>query len=220
MVVGSHQFCNRDFCRALKDLLGFNVLLLLLDGSAVFGRLEAIDDWVVYVLPAAGVTGVVTVRYRPPNVAFVPDILLSEMLVDLCDIIAVVEGPYLASPLSKGDAAIVAAASAPNLTPKQSAKANMTYTRQQQTLVDVLEDFQAQNIGLLLMGGWVIAGQVGGTDDCVALIGPATVTSTSQFLVLGGLNIFGPALDGGALTLYGTYRSLVNLKTMMGTMFP
>jgi len=223
MVVGSHQFCNRDFCRAMKDLRGFNVLVLLIDGSAVFGRLEAIDDWVVYILPAAGISGVVTVRYRPPNVAFVPDILLTEMLVDLCDIVAVVEGPYLVSPLSKGDAVPAGTAATPVLTPKQAAKANManmTNTRQQQTLVDILEDFEAQNLGILLLGGWVIAGQVGEACDCVAVVGPATVTSVSPFLVLGALNIFGPALNGGLLTLFGTFRALVNLKTMMGTMFP
>jgi hypothetical protein len=217
MVVGSHQLCNREFCRALRDLRGFNILALIADGSAVFGRLEAIDDWVAFILPAAGITGVVTVRYRPPSVPLVPDILLSEMLVDVCDIVAVIEGPYLVSPLSKSDAQLVGALPVET---KAAVMVKPNMTRQQQTLVDVIDDFSGQNLGLLLLGGWVIAGQVGDMCDYLTLTGPSTVTSVPPLLILGSLNIFGPALEGGALNLYGTYRALANLKTMLGTMFP
>lgn len=58
METGLHHFCNREFCRALRDLRGYNFLLLLIDGSAVFGQIGRINDWVLGVLPPIGVPGV------------------------------------------------------------------------------------------------------------------------------------------------------------------
>ncbi|MBP2644793.1 MAG: hypothetical protein H6Q75_233 [Firmicutes bacterium] len=218
MNTGSHHYSNREFVRELKGLAGRNVLLLLLDGSAVFGRLGGIDDWVISVLPAVGLSGVNTVRFRPPN-ATLPeyDILLSEALIDICTITAVVEGPFLIPPISKacGLASNQMAVHKPMIKPKSTG----TYVRQQCKLLEQLDEFGGQNIGALLVGGWVIGGQLSEVDECVILFGPGT-SAAPLMICIGALNVFGPSFPGGILPLFGTFRAWVNLKTLTSVLIP
>lgn len=90
------ELINRPFIEQLCLLEGSNVLLLLVDGTAVFGRIGLLDD-VVRILPALGVAGVAQVQVLPPNSTVV--ILASEVIIDAHDIIHIVEGPFLVSPI-------------------------------------------------------------------------------------------------------------------------
>jgi small nuclear ribonucleoprotein (snRNP)-like protein len=210
-----HHFCNREFVKALKGLRGRNILLLLFDGSAVFGRIGIIDDWEMSILPASGIAGVNTVRFRPPNSSLPDvDILLSEMLLDVCDIVAAVEGPYVIPPISK-----VCTTPAVKNNQGGSVKAKAVYTRPHSKVIDDFEDFVGQNVGVLCLGGWVVGGQLSESDDCLMLFGPGTATAP-LLLTLGALNIFGPALTGGLLPLFGTFRSWVNLQTVTSILIP
>lgn len=212
---GLHHFCNREFVRGLKELRGRNVLLLLFDGSAVFGRIGGIDDWVVAIFPATGITGVTTVRFRPPNPMLAPvDILLSDMLIDACDICAVIEGPFIVPPISKACTAAVATNDF-----KPTLKNKPSYTRQQCKLVEELAAAEGQDVGVLLLGGWVVGGQLEDVDECAALIDPGT-SAAPLLITIGAVNLFGPALIGGILSLFGTFRAWVNLKTLTSVMFP
>ncbi|MDR3564829.1 MAG: hypothetical protein P4N59_25820 [Negativicutes bacterium] len=213
---GLHHFCNREFCRALRDLRGHNFLLLLLDGSAVFGQIGRVDDWVVSMLPVIGVPGANSAFFHPANDTPAPlDIPLSEVLVDVCDIAAAVEGRFVVPPLSEGFAPVPMPID-PNLAPKFTP---YPIARQQGRLLDELAEFKDQNGGVLLLGGWVIAGQLGEVCDCMTLIGTATITAPI-LVTTGALNIFGPAVPGGMLSLCGKYRAWVNLKTLTSILLP
>lgn len=105
MSIPLHHFCNREFLEELVELKERNVLLLLVDGNAVFGRISRIDDGVVMILPALGITGLTLVQFRPPNPT-APIILVSQVFIDWCNIAHVVEGSFVVSP-------IIATAAAP-----------------------------------------------------------------------------------------------------------
>jgi hypothetical protein len=220
METGLHHFCNREFCRALRDLRGYNFLLLLLDGSAVFGQIGAINDWVLSVLPPIGVPGVNKVLFRPANGVEGPlDIPLGEMLVDLCDIAAAIEGRFAVPPLRTAftpPPVPIQADVVPQFKPYPIMR---QLTRQQERLLEELARFNGQDGGVGLLGGWVIGGLLGEVCDCMTLIGTATIEAPI-LITLGALNIFGPAIPCGMLSLCGKYRAWVNLKTLTSVLMP
>lgn len=208
-----HHYANRELAVELRQLRDRNVMLLLIDGSAVFGRLGRLDDCIITVLPAVAIVGVTAVRFRPPNPTLPGvDILVSQFLVDICNIAGVVEGPFVFPPISEtGKPAGKYGA--------MHAKTGKTMARQQSEMIGELEEFDGQNVGVVTVGGWVIGGQLGEVFDCVAVFGPGT--SASPLLVtLGTVNVFGPALVGGVQPMVGTFRIWVNLKALTGILIP
>lgn len=211
-----HHFCNREFVAELRQLRDRNVLLLLLDGSAAFGRLGRIEDCVLEVLPAVGIIGVNAVRFRTPNLSLPGggDILLNEMLLDVCSVAAIVEGPFVFPPLSETGKPPVS----PKYTPSYP-KTVKSVVRQQNELICELEEFEGQNVGVMCVGGWTIGGQLGEVCDCVAVFGPGT-TSAPPLITLGAVNVFGPALMCGLQPMVGTFRCLSNLRALTGVLIP
>ncbi len=210
-----HHYANRELASELRQLRDRNVLLLLIDGSAVFGRLGRLDDNAITVLPAVSITGVTMVRFRPPNPTLPGvDILVSEFIVDVCDIAAIVEGPFVFPPISE--------TGKPAGGGKYNAlqtKQGKTMVRQQSEMIDELSDFEGQAVGVVIVGGWVIGGQLGEVFDCVAVFGPGT-TSSPLLITLGAINVFGPALVGGVQPMVGTFRTWVNLLALTGLLIP
>jgi hypothetical protein len=96
-----HHFCNREFIEELMELRERNVLLLLIDGSAVFGRVVNCCecDCVVRLLPPIGITGITNVVFHPSNPTMTTSILVGEVFIDVCDIAHIIEGPFVVSPL-------------------------------------------------------------------------------------------------------------------------
>ncbi len=210
-----HCYCNRELAQELRGLRDRNVLLLLIDGSAVFGRLGRLEDRLITVLPAVGIVGVTAVRFRPPNPTLPGvDILVSEFIVDVCDIAIVVEGPFVFPPISETGKL----ASGGKYGGHQM-KAGKSMVRQQSELIEELEELEGQNVGIVIIGGWVIGGQLGEVSDCVALFGPGT-TAAPLLITIGALNVFGPALVGGVQPMVGTFRAWVNLLALTGLMLP
>ncbi|MDR3591897.1 MAG: hypothetical protein P4N41_19760 [Negativicutes bacterium] len=217
---GLHHFCNREFCRALRDLRGYNFLLLLIDGSAVFGQIGAMSDWVVGILPPVGVPGVNQVLFRPANGVQEPlDIPLCEMLLDICDIAAMIEGRFAVPPLSAAFTPTPLPVQA-NVVPQFKPYPIMRQmTRQHEKLLEELVRFNGRDGGVGLFGGWVIGGLLGEVCDCMMLIGTGAVESP-LLVTLGALNVFGPAIPGGMLSLCGKYRAWVNLKPLTSVLVP
>lgn len=209
-----HHYANRELAIELRQLRDRNVMLLLIDGSAVFGRLGRLEDCIITVLPAVAIVGVNAVRFRPPNPTLpCVDILASQFLVDVCNIAGVVEGPFVFPPISE--------TGKPATGGKYGAMHAKTgkMVRQQNELIDELEEFEGQNVGVVVVGGWVVGGQLGEVFDCVAVFGPGT--SVAPLMVtLGAVNVFGPALVGGVQPMVGTFRVWVNLKALTGILVP
>ncbi len=210
-----HHYANRELAVELRQLRDRNVLMLLIDGSAVFGRLGRLDDNIVTVLPAVAIAGVTAVRFRPPNPTLPGvDILVSQFLVDICDIAGVVEGPFVFPPISETGKAVSGGKYG-----SQQAKTGKNMNRQQSEMIEELAELEGQNTGVVVVGGWVIGGQLGEVFDCVAVFGPGT--SASPLLVtLGAVNVFGPALVGGVQPMVGTFRVWVNLRALTGVLIP
>lgn len=236
-----HHFCNREFVEQLCDLQDRNVLLLMVDGSAVFGRIARIDDCVLSVVPPIGVTALNFVQFRPPNGTLPLPLILSQMFIDVCDIAHVIEGPFIFSPLfpflfpGALGAADGAAVGTPVPPAVQSIIEQITTGaqgqglrsepsaaipgRQQRELLEELCELEGQNIAITTLGGWTIGGQLGEVDDCVALIS----TGTSIFppiVFLGVVLVFGPAFPLGFIVLLGTFRVWSNLKTLTQVILP
>ncbi len=210
-----HCFCNRELAAELRSLRDRNVLLLLIDGSSVFGRLGRLEDRVITVLPAVSIVGVTAVRFRPPNPTLPGvDILVSEFLVDVCNIAIIVEGPFVFPPVSETGKLVSGGKYC-----GQQTKAGKGMIRQQSELIEELEELEGQNVGVVIIGGWVIGGQLGEVFDCVALFGPGT-TAAPLLITIGAVNVFGPALVGGVLPMVGTFRAWVNLLALTGLLLP
>lgn len=208
-----HHYANRELAVELRQLRDRNVLLLLIDGSAVFGRIGRLDDCIVTVLPAVAIVGVTAVRFRPPNPTLPGvDILVSQFLVDVCDIAGVVEGPFIFPPISE-------TGKAPGKYGAVQAKQGKNMTRQQSEMIEELAELEGQNTGVIVVGGWVIGGQLGEVSDCVAIFGPGT-SASPLLITLGAVNVFGPALVGGVQPMVGTFRAWVNLRALTGVLIP
>lgn len=227
-----HHLCNKEFVRELCDLRDRNVLLLMVDGSAVFGRIGFIDDCALSVVPPVGVTTLNFVQFRPPNPNLPLPLIVSQLFIDVCDIAHVVEGPFLASPLLPliGDlttANSVASDTVQSIVSQitQGSPAMRTEEptaladRIQRGLLEELCDLEGQNIAITTLGGWTIGGQLGEIDDCVSIIS----SGTSLFpptVFLGVVLIFGPAFPLGFTVLIGTFRVWSNLKTLTQVILP
>lgn len=210
-----HHYCNRELAAEIRQLRERNVFLLLIDGSAVFGRMGRLDDNLVNILPAIGIGCVSSVRFRPPNPTLPSvDILVSEFVVDVCNIAVIIEGPFVFPPISETGKMPTGKYSYP---PNKAGKAQIT--RQQCELISELAEFEGQNVGVVLIGGWVIGGQLGDVLECVAVFGPGT-SASPLLITLGSLNVFGPALVGGLQPMVGTFRAWVNLKALTGMLIP
>ncbi|MGI6091606.1 MAG: hypothetical protein GX348_11435 [Veillonellaceae bacterium] len=236
-----HHFCNREFVKQLCDLQDRNVLLLMVDGSAVFGRIARIDDCVLSVVPPVGVTALNFVQFRPPNGTLPLPLILSQIFIDVCDIAHAIEGPFVFSPLFPlhlpggiGPNGVDAAGT--QIPPAVQSIIEQITTgtgaqgfrsepsaalpgRQQHELLEELCDLEGQNIAITTLGGWTIGGQLGEVDDCVSLIS----TGTSIFppiVFLGVVLVFGPAFPLGFIVLLGTFRVWSNLKTLTQVILP
>lgn len=228
-----HHLCNREFVEQLCDLRDRNVLLLMVDGSAVFGRIARIDDCVLSVVPPVGVTALNFVQFRPPNPTLPLPLIVSQIFIDVCDIAHVIEGPFVISPLL---ALIGSAITATGTTispavqsivqqitegtgAQRNAPAAAVAGRQQCELIEELEELEGQNIAITTLGGWTIGGQLGEVDDCVSVIS----TGTSIFppiVFLGVVLVFGPAFPLGFTVLLGTFRVWSNLRTLTEVILP
>lgn len=212
-----HHYCNRELAAEIRQLRERNVLLLLIDGSAVFGRMGRLDDRLLSVLPAVGIVGVNTVRFRPPNPTLPSvDILVTEFVVDVCDIAIIIEGPFVFPPIS--ETGKLAGGGKMNFNSGKKPLKQPGY-RQQGELIEELEEYVSQNVGVIIVGGWVIGGLLGEVFDCVAVFGPGT-TASPLLITLGAVNVFGPALVGGLQPMVGTFRAWVNLKALTGILIP
>ncbi len=207
------HLCNKKFVCEIETLRDRNVLLLLVDGSAVFGRIARIEDCVISVVPPLGITALNFVQFRPPNPTLVTPLQVSQVLIDFCDVAHIIEGPFIATPLTAAAATVATAPQAArNVILPQS-------TRPQRELLDELCDLQNQNLGITTLGGWTILGVLSWVDDCVSLVSPATAIFPPYFFQ-GEVTVFGPAFLGGFIRLAGTFRVWSNLKTLTQVILP
>lgn len=226
-----HHLCNREFVKELCDLRDRNVLLLMVDGSAVFGRVGHIDDCVLSVVPPVGVTALNFVQFRPPNPTLPLPLIVSQLFIDVCDIAHVIEGPFIVSPLlpilgclgTNGIASDTVQSIVSQITQgNQAMRTEPTVAatdRTQRELLEELCDLEGQNIAITTLGGWTIGGQLGEVDDCVSVISSGT-SVFPPIVFLGVVLVFGPAFPLGFIVLIGTFRVWSNLKTLTQVILP
>lgn len=212
-----HHFCNREFIEELVDLYRRNVLLLMIDGSAVFGRIVTIDGNIAKILPPVGIVGYMAVplagvEFRPPNDNLAVSIFTSEVLVDVCNIAAVVEGTFLESPLTPVNGPA-------DLTQSMTGTVGQRSSKPQCELIGELEQLEGTNAGVTVLGGWTVSGEIAAVNDCIAVIGPSTANNPF-FLIFGAVSILGPALPLGLVFLFGAFRAWVNLKALVQVLEP
>ncbi|MPN21023.1 hypothetical protein SDC9_168402 [bioreactor metagenome] len=210
-----HHFCNREFTEELEELVERNVLLFMLDGSVIFGRITRFCDCVATILPAIGINGYYGqafpfVQFRPPNGTLFAPLTISEVDVDVCNIAAVIEGPFVLSPLAVVNGFRVG---------KTPLTATSFPERKVDSLEEELKELEGQNIGVSTLGGWTFGGQLGDVDDCIVLIGSAT-TNFPPALVIGSVVVFGPAFPGGSIVLTGNFHAWINLKAVVQVLLP
>ncbi len=220
-----HHFCNRGLVEQLAEFRERNVLLLLIDGTAIFGRVGRIDDCVISMVPPVGCGGLNLVQYRPPNPTLVFPLLVSQILVDICNLAHIVEGPFVFPPLTKclppplavdgvGAPSFVAPAAV------QSARTAVAGERPQRELFCELEQLEGQNVAIATLGGWIIAGQLGEVRrHCISVISTAT-TFFPPFFFIGFVTVFGPVFPGGFTVLPGTFRVWSNLCALTEVVLP
>lgn len=210
-----HHFCNQEFIEEIEELVERNVLVFMLDGSVLFGRITRVCDCVVTIMPAIGINNYYGsafpfIEFRPPNGTLAVPLAVSEVEVDACNIAAVIEGPFVLSPLAAVNGIMVR-------------NAPLTATsypeRRLHSLVEELKEVEGQNIGVTTLGGWTFSGQLGDVDECIILIGSATVNFPPA-LILGTVVVFGPAFPGGAIVLTGNFHAWINSKSVVQVLLP
>jgi hypothetical protein len=215
-----HHFCNREICGKLCELQDRNVLLLLIDGTAVFGRIGRIDDLVLSVVPAIGLAGLNFVQLRPPNSTLRLPILVSQLLIDVCNVAHLVEGPFILPPLLFP---LLSESDTPDSPDSATSQAERTISgadRQHCALIEELEVLQGQTCALVTLGGWIIGGQLGEIQrDCLSLMSAGT-SFFPPLILPGTVTIFGPAFPHGIKRLSGPFRVWSNLKALTQTILP
>ncbi len=217
-----HHFCNRELLEELADFRERNVLLLLIDGTAIFGRVGRIDDCVISMVPPVGCGTLNLVQYRPPNPTLAFPLLVSQLFVDVCDLAHIVEGPFVFPPLTSPIPPPVAfdSVGAPPPLAAQGVRLDEVGERPQRELICELEELEGQNIAIATLGGWIIAGQLGEVSrHCISVISTAT-TFFPPFFFIGFVTIFGPVFPGGFTVLPGTFRVWSNLCALTTVVHP
>ncbi|VBB05192.1 Hypothetical protein LUCI_0399 [Lucifera butyrica] len=207
------QFGNRVIYRKLIDLQNHNILFLLIDGSAVFGRIARIDGDTVSVISPCNVNYLALGPDEADNCDMTAPVPVSQVLIDICDIITFVEGPFTPSP--RPVTAPLTQSPLPNDIP---AGPPIMLSRQYR-LIEELEELESQNLALTVLKGWVIGGQLSEVFDRIALFTRASIDST-PLLLSGSLSFFGPAFPSGVLHLAGAFRAWVNLKGLTRVILP
>ncbi|MDT8900452.1 hypothetical protein [Anaeroselena agilis] len=217
-----HHFCNREILEELADFRERNVLLLLIDGTAIFGRVGRIDDCIISMVPPVGIGGLTLVQYRPPNPTLAFPLLVNQLYVDVCNLAHIVEGPFLFPPLSAPfpPQGVLDAAVPPGPPLAMSVRADEAGERPQRELFCELEELEGQNVAIATLGGWIIAGQLGEVSrHFISVISTAT-TFFPPFYFLGFVTVFGPVFPGGFTVLGGTFRVWSNLCALTEVVLP
>jgi hypothetical protein len=213
-----YEYSNKHFIEKLGKLKDRNVLLLLLDGSAAFGRIGRIDDWVVTILPALNISELNFVQFHSTHPILVDHpILTSQLFIDSHDIAHVVEGPFILPPLSS--------TTIPNTssdTNEQIAKVEASTPipgRQYCKLAEELEELENKNAAIVTLGGWLIGGKTGKTDHALSLIKPGDAL-LPPLILPNTITIFGLAFPQGLRLSQNTAKVWSNLKTLAQIILP
>lgn len=237
------QFCNRGFMEQLCQLEDMNVLLLMIDGSAAFGRIASSsgNKRILRLVQPVGVTFPVGVTngvvFRPANPDLAAPIILAQAWIDVCDIAFVFWGTFPTIPLftvALGAFQSGSGSSAGNASTTANAGTRIEEERQGFNfgfnnnginqgalcaLIEELRELTVRNVSLVTLGGWTVTGQLGQVFDCVALINPATAT-IPFVATIGTISISGPAIPGGALIIPAPVSAWVNLATLTQILQP
>lgn len=206
-----YEYSNKQFIEKLGNLKSRNVLLLLLDGSATFGRIGHIDDWVVTILPALNISELNFVQFHSAQPTLVDHpILTSQLFIDSRDIAHIVEGPFILPPLS----------STTNTSSDTKAEASTPIPgRQYCKLAEELEELENQNVAIVTIGGWLIGGKIGKTDHALSLIKPGDAL-LPPLIQPNTLTIFGSAFPLGLRLSLSTAKVWSNLKVLTQIILP
>lgn len=223
------QLCNRGFIEELCELRDMNVLLLMIDGSAAFGRIaDFSNNHILRLVQPVGVTfppGVVNgVVFRPANPDLAAPIIVAQAWIDICDIAFVFWGTFPFIPLFPGvltavSDGVTGAYNGTRTTTDEERQANFNFNNQCCVLAHELCELIVRNISLVTLGGWTVTGQLGQVHDGVALINPATATIPFVTTV-GTISISGPAIPGGVILIPSAVSAWANLAALTQILQP
>ena len=207
-----YQYGNKHLIEKLGKLKNRDVLLLLLDGSATFGRIDRIDDWVVTILPTTSIPdqGFVQLRATGSSLAADP-ILASQLFIDSRNIIHIVEGPFTLSPLST--------ITTPN---DQTARTEASVPipgRQYCKLIEELQELAGQNVAISTLGGWTIGGKLVEIEHSLSLIHIGD-SLLPPLIIPNTITIFGSVFPLGLRLSINTVKIWSNLKALTQVILP
>lgn len=266
----SHH-CNPCFITELNELVDMNVLLLMVDGSAAYGRLATTSTRnVLRLVQPVGAQFPPNVRngvvFHPANPEANPPLILAQILIDACDIAVVIWGTFPFVPLLAGEeeeeengcgcwnhgegngfnppygAGMGTAGAGFNYAnaggyfnvpfgprdDKEDTASSQTrpsnYNMNNNTnfncaLINDLQSLIVRNIGLVTLGGWTVAGQLGQVANGMALVTPSTANIPPIF-TQGMLTVAGPAIPDGYLQLPHSVSAWVNLAVLTQVLQP
>lgn len=213
-----YAYSNKQLIEKLGKLKGRNVLLLLLDGSAAFGRIGRIDDWVVIILPALDIPELDFVQFHSTHPSLVDhSILTSQLFIDSRNVAHVVEAPFRFSPLSS--ATIPNISSDTNDQIVKAAASTPIPGRQYCKLAEELEELENENAAIVTLGGWIIGGKTGKTDHVFSCIKPGDAL-LPPLILPNTIIIFGLAFPQGLRITLSTAKVWSNLKTLAEIILP
>lgn len=212
-----YHYSNQQFIEKLGKLKDRNVLLLFGDGSAAFGCIGRIDDWVVTLLPAINITDLNFVQLRSTGSSLADDpILTSQLFIDSRDIIHIVEGPFIVPPLRA-----IATSDHPSIN-DQIARTEASVPipgRQYCKLAEELQELAGQNVAIATLGGWTIGGKIVEIDHSLSLINIGD-SLLPPLIIPNAVTIFGSVFPLGLRLSMNTVRIWSNLKALTQVILP
>lgn len=209
----SHSCFNRELLDRLSRLKERNVLLLLLDGSAIFGCLVRVDNTVLTLRPPLALPETPFVSFRLASSPLTATWSASQLFIDSQEIAHVVEGPFLASPLSDPETAPLTAEVLPQqVTPPIPG-------RQYCKLAEELIELADHHVTIATLGGWAIGGCLKEANLYLARIETATV-HLPPLIPFSSVSLFGSAFPYGHKQLAGTFAIWSNLKILTQVILP
>lgn len=209
-----YPYSNKSFIEKLSKFKNRDVLLLLLDGSAAFGRIERIDDWTVTLLPATSIPEQTFVQLCPAAFADQP-ILTSQLFIDSRSILHFVESSFILSPLSP--LATPVSPSPPTI-PKTESNAPIP-ARQYCELAEELQELAGKNIAIMTLGRWILGGKFIKTERSISLI-TAGDSLLPPFVHPNRVTIFGAVFPLGLDLSIPPVRIWSNLKALTQIIVP
>lgn len=200
---------NREFIAELTEATGRNIILLMVDGSLIFGSIGRIEHAELHIIAPVAIASLGQAVFRPG--AMVPplqDVLATEIIVECEDIGQVIFGLFTTAVFSIGSNPIIKDIFCPSIPDPDIHECKIEH------LVDKLDELEGRNLVISTLGGWNTGGQLCDLPDCVAWISEGTAVFP-PYIVPGSL-VIGAGTLPPLITLTGPFSAMINMVALTG----